>query len=79
MSTDRKGYTMKARTLIVAAVAAATLALAGTASADVYKPDSNTWTGLHTSNLKGWSAKSWDYYRPGNSKSWGSTWSRAQA
>jgi hypothetical protein len=42
MSTDRKGSTMKARTLIVAAVAAVTLALAGTASADVYKPDSNT-------------------------------------
>jgi hypothetical protein len=36
MSTDRKGFTMKARSLIVAAAATAALALAGTASADVY-------------------------------------------
>jgi hypothetical protein len=78
MSTDRKGFTMKARSLIVAAVAAATLALAGTASADVSKPDSNTWTGLHASNLKGWNSKSWDYFRPGSAKSW-DVYSRPQA
>ncbi|HEY3182521.1 MAG TPA: hypothetical protein VGJ77_06795 [Gaiellaceae bacterium] len=66
---------MKVRSLIVAAVAAATLALAGTASADVYsvrpgdvyghKPGSNTWSGLHVAGTK------WMGIRAHSGNKWG--------